>query len=101
MNTHCSSITNICGPLGPGNGVSSNNNGWYAGGCFDYVIQKGALVAVILGVEYQRFDLNAERAFCVNPACAPAAVRDFGLSATGDFVRARLTFKTWGLSALR
>lgn len=96
MNTHCSSITNICGPLGPGNGVSSSNNGWYAGGGFDYVIHKGVLVDVILGAEYQHFDLNGARAFCVNPACAPAAVRDFNLSATGDLVRARLTFKTLG-----
>src|SRR5215467_4564212 len=26
------------------------------------------------------FDLNGARAFCVNPACAPAAFRDFNLS---------------------
>ena len=101
MNTHCSTITNICGPLGPGNGVSSNNNGWYAGGGFDYVIHKGVLVDVILGAEYQHFDLNGARAFCVNPACAPAAVRDFNLSAMGDLVRARLTFKTLGPSPVR
>jgi outer membrane immunogenic protein len=101
MNTHCSSITNICGPLGPGNGVSSSNNGWYAGGGFDYVIHKGVLVDVILGAEYQHFDLNGARAFCVNPACAPAAVRDFNLSATGDLVRARLTFKTLGFFPVR
>src|SRR6516164_5090908 len=69
-NAHCSSITGICGPLGgPGNGVVSNNRGWYAGGGFDYMAHKGALVDVILGVEYQHFDVGAARAFCVNPGC--------------------------------
>ena len=81
-NTHCSSITGICGGIGPGNGVSSSNNGWYAGGGFDYVVHKGALVDMIFGVEYQHFDLNGARAFCVRPGCAPPAVRDFDLSAT-------------------
>ena len=78
-NTHCSSITGICGGIGPGNGVSSSNNGWYAGGGFDYVVHKGALVDMIFGVEYQHFDLNGARAFCVRPGCAPPAVRDFDL----------------------
>jgi outer membrane immunogenic protein len=96
VNTHCSSITNICGGFGPGNGVSSSNNGWYAGGGFDYMVHKGALVDVILGVEYQHFDVNGARAFCVHPGCAPPAVRDFDLSATGDLVRARVTIKTQG-----
>jgi hypothetical protein len=47
-----------------------------------YVIHKGSLVDGILGVEYQHFDLNAACGFCVNPAGAPAAVRDFDLPAT-------------------
>jgi hypothetical protein len=59
------------------------------------------LVDVILGAEYQHFDLNGARAFCVNPACTPAHVRDFDLSATGDVVRARLTFKTLRFSPVR
>jgi len=100
-NTHCSSITGICGGIGPGNGVSSSNNGWYAGGGFDYVVHKGALVDMIFGVEYQHFDLNGARAFCVRPGCAPPAVRDFDLSATGDLVRARLTIKTQGFFLVR
>ena len=51
---------------------------------------------VILGVEYQHFDVSAARAFCVNPGCVVPAVRDFDLSASGDIVRARLTIKTHG-----
>jgi hypothetical protein len=74
----------------------SSNRGWYAGGGFDYMAHKGALVDVILGVEYQHFDVGAARAFCVNPGCVVPAVRDFDLSATGDIVRARLTIKTHG-----
>ena len=55
----------------------------------------------IFGVEYQHFDLNGARAFCVRPGCNPPAVRDFDLSATGDLVRARLTIKTQGFSLVR
>jgi len=95
-NAHCSTITGICDAPGPGNGVVSNNRGWYAGGGFDYMAHKGALVDVILGVEYQHFDVGAARAFCVNPGCVVPAVRDFDLSASGDIVRARLTVKTHG-----
>jgi hypothetical protein len=60
------------------------------------MVHKGALVDVILGVEYQHFDVNGARAFCVHPGCAPPAVRDFDLSAAGDLVRARMTIKTQG-----
>jgi hypothetical protein len=67
-----------------------------AGGGFDYMAHRGALVDVILGVEYQHFDVSAARAFCVNPGCVVPAVRDFDLSASGDIVRARLTVKTHG-----
>src|SRR5262249_29083588 len=70
-----------------GNGVVSNNRGWYAGGGFDYMAHKGALVDVILGVEYQHFGVGAARAFCVNPGGVVPAVRDFDLSASGDIVR--------------
>ena len=96
-NAHCSTITGFCDAPGPGNGVVSNNRGWYAGGGFDYMAHKGALVDVILGVEYQHFDVGAAGAFCVNPGCiVPAVRRDFDLSASGDIVRARLTVKTHG-----
>ena len=60
------------------------------------MVHQGALADVILGVEYQHFELSAERAFCVNPGCDAPAVRDYALSARGDLVRARLTIKTQG-----
>jgi outer membrane immunogenic protein len=44
-NAHCSTITGFCDAPGPGNGVVSNNRGWYAGGGFDYMAHKGALDA--------------------------------------------------------
>ena len=95
-NAHCSSITNLCdGPGSTGNGAS-RNSGWYAGGGFDYLVHRGALVDMVLGVEYQHFDVSGSPAFCVNPGCAVASVRDFDLSARGDLVRARLTIKTQG-----
>ena len=56
---------------GPGftiaNGAS-RNNGWYAGGGFDYMVHKGPLVDVILGLEYQHYDVGSKNAFCVTAA---------------------------------
>jgi outer membrane immunogenic protein len=96
-NAHCSSITGFCdGPGSGGNGASRNNNGWYVGGGFDYMVHKGSLVDVLLGVEYQHFEVSEQAAFCVNPGCLPLNVRDFALSSRGDLVRARLTIKTQG-----
>ncbi|HEY7662074.1 MAG TPA: outer membrane beta-barrel protein [Xanthobacteraceae bacterium] len=100
-NAHCSSLINLCdGPGSAGNGASRNSNGWYAGGGFDYLVHKGALVDVVLGAEYQHFEVDPQGAFCVNPACSPLNVRDFALSAKGDLVRARLTIKTQGYGFL-
>ena len=48
---------------------ASRNDGWYAGGGFDYMVHKGALVDVLLGLEYQHFDVGGKKAFCVTPAC--------------------------------
>ena len=97
---YCVTATNLCdGPGSFGNGASRNNNGWYAGGGFDYMVHKGALVDVILGAEYQHFDVSSERAFCaVN--CGVATGADYDLSAKGDIVRARLTIKTQGYGYL-
>ena len=67
---HCSSITNLCdGPGSRFNGAT-RNDGWYVGGGFDYMVHRGALVDVILGVEYQHFDVSGSKAFCFNPGCA-------------------------------
>ena len=97
----CSSVTNTCdGPGSTFNGASRNNDGWYAGGGFDYMVHKGALVDVILGAEYQHYDVSGQNAFCFNPGCNPANGFDYDLSAKGDIVRARLTIKTQGYGFL-
>jgi hypothetical protein len=67
-----------------------------AGGGIDYMVHKGPLVDVILGAEYQHYDVRGHSAFCINPGCSPATGGDYDLSATGDIVRARLTIKTHG-----
>jgi outer membrane immunogenic protein len=93
---YCSTITGNCdGPGSFANGAT-RNNGWYAGGGFDYMVHKGPLVDVILGVEYQHFDVGSQTAFCANPSCGPATFADYDLDAKGDLVRARLTIKTQG-----
>jgi outer membrane immunogenic protein len=93
----CNALTGLCdGPGSNFNGASRNNNGWYAGGGFDYMVHKGSLVDVILGVEYQHYDVRGQQAFCFNPGCNVANGFDYDLSAKGDIVRARLTIKTEG-----
>jgi outer membrane immunogenic protein len=92
-------VNSAAGCDGPGsnfNGASRNNDGWYAGGGFDYMVHKGSLVDVILGVEYQHYDVKDQRAFCGLPGCGAATSADYDLSSKGDLVRARLTIKTQG-----
>jgi outer membrane immunogenic protein len=100
--TYCSAITGLCGPpfSGPPFNGESRNHGWYAGGGFEYMAHKGALVDVILGVEYQHYEVDAKLANCFNPGCNPPNGNDYDLGAKGDIVRARLTIKTqgWGWS---
>jgi outer membrane immunogenic protein len=97
----CLTITSVCdGPGSDGNGASRNNNGWYAGGGFDYMVHKGSLVDVILGVEYQHYDVSNQRAFCGLPGCGAPTSADYDLSSKGDLVRARLTIKTQGYGFL-
>ena len=55
---------------------------------------KGPLVDVILGVEYQHFDVRPQRAF--TDTVVLGAPNTFDLDAKGDIVRARLTIKTAG-----
>ena len=50
---------------------ASRNNGWYAGGGIDYMVHEGPLVDVMLGVEYQHFDVGSKNAFCFNPGLHP------------------------------
>jgi outer membrane immunogenic protein len=98
---YCNSLTGTCdGPGSFANGASRNNNGWYAGGGFDWMVYRGVLADMILGVEYQHFDVGGENAFCFNPGCNPVNLNDYNLSAKGDIVRARLTIKTQGYGFL-
>ena len=92
---YCVSATGLCNVTPAG---ASRNNGWYAGGGLDYMVHTGPLVDVILGVEYQHFDVSSHNAFCLRGSCAPATFQDFDLGAKGDIVRARLTVKTHGYS---
>jgi outer membrane immunogenic protein len=102
---NCIFSTGLCPPVGNTppflQVTSSRNQGWYAGGGFDYMVHKGPLVDVLLGVEYQHFDVgHNENAFCLNPGCSPASINDYDLGSKGDIVRARLTIKTSGYSFL-
>jgi len=90
----CSTVTGVCnngtGAFAVG---QSRNNGWFAGAGIDYMIHKGSLVDVILGAEYQHWDVEGKRAFCFNLGCTPVSGADYDLSAHGDIFRAKLTIK--------
>jgi outer membrane immunogenic protein len=92
--TYCSTVTGICGPAFSSQNGQARSSGWYAGGGLDYMVHKGPLVDVILGVEYQHYDVSSKTAFCINAGCGTGA--DYSLDAKGDLVRARLTIKTQG-----
>jgi len=77
-------------------GASRNSDGWYAGFGFDYMVHKGSLVDVVLGVEYQHYDVSSQNAFCFNPNCGAPTGWDYNLDSKGDIVRARLTIKSQG-----
>jgi outer membrane immunogenic protein len=96
---YCRASDGFCFAGGLAQSGESRNDGWYAGGGFDWMVHKGPLVDVILGVEYQHFDVGSESAHCFNPGCIPDN-RDYSLSASGDIVRARLTIKTGGYGIL-
>ena len=79
----------------------SRNNGWYAGGGFDYMVHKGALVDVLLGLEYQHFDVGSHNCVLLQPGLQSVPTgADYDLGAKGDIVRARLTIKTQGYGFL-
>ncbi len=75
------------------------SNGWFAGAGFDYVVYKGSLADVLLGAEYQHFDLVRQVAVFCTPYLCPGNHQTFLHDANGDVVRVRLTFKThgWGM----
>jgi outer membrane immunogenic protein len=89
--TYCGALA--CGPNFTNQNGASRSDGWYAGGGFDYMVHKGPLVDVVLGLEYQHFDVGSREAFRSN-----IAANNYDLEAKGDIVRARLTIKTSGYS---
>ena len=101
--TYCSAIDGQCGPAAPtSQNGAARADGWYAGGGLDFMVHKGALVDVLLGVEYQHFDVsNGDQAFCAAPNCGVPHWANYGLSAKGDLVRAKLTIKTQGYAGSR
>jgi outer membrane immunogenic protein len=89
-------VIGLCG-VTSANGQTDHQWGWYVGTGFDYMVHKGALVDVLLGVEYQHYDIGNHNAFCGGGlTCNVASGGPFDLSTTGDLVRARLTIKTQG-----
>jgi outer membrane immunogenic protein len=76
------------------------NNGWFAGAGFDYVVYKGSFADVLLGAEYQHFELERKQAVSCTPAsvCPGVPHQGFLHDASGDIARVRLTFKTHGWS---
>ena len=73
------------------------NNGWFAGIGFEYMAYKGQLADVILGAEYQHFDLERTAAFTCTPAKCPGLPhQSFQHDANGDIARVRLTIKSHG-----
>jgi outer membrane immunogenic protein len=77
------------------------NNGWFAGAGFDYVVFKGSFADVLLGAEYQHFDLERKQAVACTPALCPGVQhQSFLHDANGDIARIRLTIKShgWGMN---
>ena len=89
-------VTGICGPAVTAQNGAVRADGWYAGGGLDFMVHKGSLVDVLLGVEYQHFDVSGGEAFCQAPNCGVPHWANYDLSAKGDLVRAKLTIKTQG-----
>jgi opacity protein-like surface antigen len=78
----------------------THNEGWYVGIGGEYVLHRGTVVDVVSGFEYQHFEFDEERAFCVNSSagCTPLNVNDYHVKADVDVFRARLSIKTKGWS---
>jgi outer membrane immunogenic protein len=92
----------LFGPLADLNlGAKTWSNGWFAGAGFDYVAYKGTFADILVGAEYQHFDLERVRGFACTPAVCGNLIPHQGFfhDAGGDLVRLRLSFKThgWGI----
>ncbi len=76
------------------------NNGWFAGAGFDYVAYKGSFADILIGAEYQHFDLERKQAVTCTPVGCPGLPHQgFLHDANGDIVRVRLSLKShgWGI----
>jgi len=70
----------------PGFEGRSTNTGWFAGAGAEWAVTNN----VILGIEYQHYELDSKRA---TTQLSPADVDNIALASSGDLVRARLSFK--------
>ena len=80
------------------------NGGWFVGTGVEFMAYRGAVADVVLGAEYQHFEVGSQLAFtCTFALCGPTSHQNFYQSAGGDIVRARLTIKSngWGMLAAR
>ncbi len=88
--------------LRPGGSRRTNgqtwNWGWFAGAGIEYMVHKGPLVDVTLGVEYQHWDVDGKQRLLRRSCLRRRQRSDYNLGGSGDLVRARLTIKTpgWG-----
>ena len=76
------------------------NDGWFVGVGFDYVAYVGTFADILVGAEYQHFELDRKTALACTPALCPGVPHQTFLhDASGDIARVRLTFKThgWGI----
>ena len=73
----------------------------FHGAGFDYVAYKGPFADIVLGAEYQHFDLERKQAVSCGPAtsCPGVPHQGFLHDANGDIVRVRLSLKShgWGI----
>jgi len=71
------------------------HTGWYAGGGVEYMLMKGQVVDLIVGLEYQHIDLGTEFQAASSDGFSPAppGVNGRNIGATEDLVRARVSVK--------
>src|SRR5262245_66210697 len=85
VNATANNAPGPCDGPSPGSrfsGASQNNNGYYIGGGFDYMVHKGPMVDVILGLEYQKYDVRRNKEFYFNSSCASPTGTAYALGAT-------------------
>ena len=88
-------VTGVQVPRSRPNSGQSWNDGWFAGGGFEYMVHKGALVDVVLRRRISALSIVRSSA----PSTITAGLQrvdDFDQDAVAIIVRARLTIKTQG-----